>query len=70
MNSDQPTEMRDPAPPHKPPRPTYAPFLLALGITMIFWGLDTSPIMSAGGLMVFIWAMAIWIREIAQSWRN
>jgi hypothetical protein len=31
------------AQPQATPKPTYAPFLLALGITMAFWGLATSP---------------------------
>jgi hypothetical protein len=55
---------------HDVPKPTYAPFLLALGITMLFWGLTTSPIMSAGGLVVFAWALCSWIGDIARSWRN
>jgi hypothetical protein len=54
----------------KAPEPTYAPFLLALGITMLFWGLATSPVMSAGGLGIFVWALWMWIAQIAQSWRN
>jgi hypothetical protein len=56
--------------PRKATEPTYAPFMLALGITMLFWGLATSPIMSIGGLIVFVWASWMWIRQIAQSWRN
>ena len=52
------------------PEPSYAPFLLALGITMAFWGLATSPMMSAGGLALFAMALWSWIRDIAQSWRN
>jgi hypothetical protein len=52
------------------PAPTYAPFLLAMAITMVFWGLATSPVMSAGGLVIFVWAMWMWIRDIAQAWRN
>ena len=50
--------------------PTYAPFLLALGITMTFWGIATSPIMSVAGLMVFACAMWLWIRDIARGWRH
>ena len=53
-----------------PPKPTYAPFLLALGVTMAFWGLATSPVMSAAGFLVFAAALWLWIREIAQAWRN
>jgi small neutral amino acid transporter SnatA (MarC family) len=52
------------------PAPTYAPFLLAMGITMMFWGLATSPVMSAGGFVVFVWALWMWIRDIARAWRN
>jgi len=54
----------------KAPKPSYAPFLLALGITMLFWGLATSPVMSGGGLVIFVWAVWTWIRQIAQGWRN
>ena len=52
------------------PQPSYAPILLALGITMLFWGLVTSPIMSLGGLVIFIWAAWTWIRQIAQASRS
>ncbi len=58
------------ATPRKAPEPSYAPFLLALGITMMFWGLATSPVMSAGGFVLFAWALWMWIREIAKGWRN
>jgi hypothetical protein len=61
-------ERADPQP-HKAPEPSYAPFLLALGITMLFWGVTTSPVMSAGGLAIFVWALWMWIREIARAWR-
>jgi hypothetical protein len=56
--------------PLRAPEPSYAPFLLALGITMVFWGLATSPVMSAGGFAVFAWALWMWIRDIAKAWRN
>jgi len=56
--------------PQAAPKPSYAPFLLALGITMAFWGLATSPVMSAGGVALFAGALALWIRDIAQTWRN
>lgn len=52
------------------PKPSYAPFLLALGITMIFWGVATSAVMSAGGFVVFVWALWMWIHDIAEAWRN
>jgi hypothetical protein len=56
--------------PRNAPRPSYAPFMLALGITMLFWGLTTAPAMSAGGFVVFVWALWMWIRDIAQAWRT
>ena len=54
--------------PQSPAEPSYAPFLVALGITMIFWGIVTSPIMSAGGFVVFVCGMWLWISQIAQGW--
>ena len=53
-----------------PVEPSYAPFLLALGITMIFWGIVTSPIMSIGGLVLLIWGLSLWISAIASGWRK
>ena len=57
---------------HKRPaaQPTYAPFMLAVAVTMMFWGLATSPIMSAVGLIVLAWALWAWISEIAADWRR
>jgi hypothetical protein len=53
-----------------PPEPSYAPFLLALGITLIFWGVVTSPVMSMGGLVLFVAAMWLWLGAIAKGWRK
>jgi hypothetical protein len=53
-----------------PVEPTYAPFLLALGVTMIFWGIVTSPIMSLGGFVLLIWGLFMWISAIASGWRK
>ena len=50
--------------------PSYAPFLLALGITMIFWGIVTSPVMSIGGLVLLVCGLWLWISAIAQAWRK
>jgi hypothetical protein len=52
------------------PEPSYAPFLLALGITMVFWGIATSPVMSVGGFVLFAWALWLWIGAIARGWRR
>jgi len=56
--------------PQAPTEPSYAPFLLALGITMIFWGIVTSPIMSIGGFVLLVWGLWLWISVIAQAWRK
>jgi len=53
-----------------PVEPSYAPFLLAVGITMIFWGIVTSPIMSIGGLLLLIGGLSLWISAIASGWRQ
>jgi hypothetical protein len=51
-------------------QPSYAPFFLALGVTMLFWGAVTSPVMSIGGLALLVWALGMWISQIAKGWRN
>jgi hypothetical protein len=58
------------AQPKATPKPSYAPFFFALGITMAFWGLATSLVMSAAGFIVLAAALGLWIRDIAQTWRN
>lgn len=73
MTSESNPENQTASPmPHKQkaPQPTYAPFMLALGVTMLFWGLATSPIMSAAGFVAFAWALWTWISEIAGDWRT
>ncbi len=67
---NQAVDLPDAQQPQAPPKPTYAPFLLALGVTMAFWGLATSPVISAAGFLVFAAALWLWIRDIAQAWRN
>ena len=46
------------------PRPTYAPAALAFGITLLFWGLITSPVVLAMGFLVFTVALVMWIGEM------
>jgi len=71
MNS----EMTKTPPPELPPgwslprpqqlaEPTAWPAALALGITLLVWGLVTSLIITAVGLCVFAGALAGWIRDI------
>ena len=55
-------------------RQTYAPIALAMGITMIFWGILAHPYgigiwaMSAGGAGMLVWALYSWMREICHEW--
>lgn len=52
------------------PRPTSAPFLLAIGVAMGFWGIVTSPIMSLGGLALFAWALVMWLNDLRREGSN
>jgi hypothetical protein len=49
------------------PRPTSAPFLLAIGTAMGFWGIVTSPIMSLGGVALFVGALVMWMNELRRE---
>jgi hypothetical protein len=46
------------------PRPTSAPVAMAFGLTLLFWGFVTSPVVLLVGLVVVVAALAVWIREI------
>jgi len=50
--------------PQKLPEPTVWPAVLAMGITLLVWGLITSLIITAVGLCLFVGALAGWIRDI------
>ena len=46
------------------PRPTYWPAVLALGITFIAWGIISSYLITAAGLLLFVVAIAGWTGEL------
>lgn len=46
------------------PAPTYWPAVLAFGITLIAWGILTTWIIAAVGLIVFAVAIAGWIGDL------
>lgn len=50
--------------PEKVPKPTYMPATLALGVTVLFWGLVTTYLLSLVGLALIITAMFFWIGDI------
>src|SRR3954454_10360938 len=59
-----------PARPEHIPRPTYWPAALAFGITLFIWGLITTPLLSAPGLVLFAVALAGWIGEMRHERRE
>jgi hypothetical protein len=58
------------AQPEHIPTPTYWPAALALGITLLLWGLITSPLLVGIGLIVFVLALAGWIGEMRNENRQ
>ena len=50
--------------PEHVPHPTYWPAVLALGVTFLVWGLITSYVISAVGLVLFALALGGWIWEM------
>ena len=46
------------------PPPTFAPSGVAFGITILMWGLVTSPILVLVGATVFVVSLFIWIGEL------
>ncbi|GAC1541789.1 MAG: hypothetical protein NVS4B8_06600 [Herpetosiphon sp.] len=46
------------------PEPTYAPAIMGMGVVFIFWGILTTFIISALGLVLFIFALIQWIGEL------
>jgi hypothetical protein len=50
--------------PQQLPAPCVWPAALALGITLLVWGLVTSLIITGVGILLFAVALAGWIRDI------
>jgi hypothetical protein len=44
-------------------RPSFAPPLLAFGLMLLVWGVVTSWIVSALGLILLAYASALWLRN-------
>ena len=49
------------------PSPTYWPFVLSLGSTLMGLGVLTSNIISAAGIVLFILAVVKWIGELSSE---
>ncbi len=52
------------AKPEDLPRPTYWPFFLALGLTLMGWGLLSTWLFSVTGLLVFAVSLFGWINNL------
>lgn len=46
------------------PSPSVWPFVVGLGTMLSFFGVVTSPIFIAAGLLTFLWGLGGWIAEI------
>ena len=46
------------------PRPTYMPAAMAFGITLLLWGIVTSPVLLGVGAAVMALSLAGWIGEM------
>jgi hypothetical protein len=50
--------------PEKTPQPTYAPAFLALGITFLLFGVVSSYVFSAAGLVLIVVSIGKWVKEL------
>jgi hypothetical protein len=53
--------------PEKIPEATFAPSFLALGITFLLFGIVSSYVFSAAGLVLMVWSIAKWIGELVRG---
>lgn len=52
------------ATPEHIPKPTYMPFILAVSLLFMGWGLIANPIISVAGLIGFFIALTGWIKDL------
>jgi hypothetical protein len=53
--------------PEKVPEATFAPAFLALGITFLLFGIVSSYVFSAAGLVLMVWSIGKWVGELLRS---
>ena len=58
------------AKPEEIPKGSYMPFLLAVSLLFMGWGLLTNPIISVAGTIGFFIALGGWIKEMLYERRN
>jgi hypothetical protein len=64
-----PTEFSEPRPLHPPP-PTFWPFVTAIGLAMVFWGVTLNLLVVCVGIGVFVIGMAGLIGDWVSEHRN
>lgn len=67
---EEQTRKTSKAQPEEIPKGTYMPFLLAVSLLFMGWGLLTNPIISVAGTTGFFIALAGWIKEMMYERRN
>lgn len=50
--------------PEKVPEATFAPAFLALGITFLLFGIVSSYVFCAAGLVLMVWSIGKWVGEL------
>ena len=53
--------------PEKVPEATFAPAFLALGITFLLFGIVSSYVFSAAGLILMVWSIGKWVGELLRG---
>jgi hypothetical protein len=66
-SSDPGTDQWEAALPEKVPGATYAPAFLALGIIFLLFGIVSSYVFSAAGLVLMGWSITKWIGELLRG---
>jgi hypothetical protein len=64
QSASQGTEQWKAALPAEVPEATFAPVFVALGITFLLFGIVSSYIFSAAGLILMVWSISKWIAEL------
>lgn len=54
---------------HLPPG-SLQPLALTIGVTMALLGLTHSVVMLVAGLVIFLWALTLWIRDARAEYRH
>ena len=65
--STQDTQEWAEALPEKVPEATFAPAFLALGITFLLFGIVSSYVFSAAGLVLMVWSIGKWVGELMRG---